>query len=203
MSIVTVYREVIMKKGFKLITILLAAVLVFFLCLHLLIVSQGKDTAKENADYLIILGTRLSGDQPSSLLFERIKTAAAYLKENQNTIAIASGGQGQDEIVSEASVIKESLMKLGIEEKRIITETNSTRTLENFQYSMDYIDKDSTVVVVTNRFHLYRAESIAEDLGLNVTGLPAATPSEFRIKYYSREYLAIVKYYLEKIQILT
>jgi len=166
-------------------------------------VSQGKDTAIENADYLIILGTRLSGDQPSSLLFERIKTAAAYLKENPNTIAIASGGQGQDEIVSEASVIKESLMQLGIDEQRIITESNSTRTLENFQYSMDYIDKDSRVVVVTNRFHLYRAESIAEDLGLNVTGLPAATPSEFRIKYYSREYLAIVKYYLEIIHILT
>jgi len=166
-------------------------------------VSQGKDNAIKNADYLIILGTRLSGDQPSSLLYERITTAAAYLKENPKTIAIASGGQGQDEMVSEASVIKESLMQLGIDEQRIITESKSTRTLENFQYSLDYIDKDSTVVVVTNRFHLFRAKCIAEDLGLNVTGLPAATPSEFRIKYYSREYLAIVKYYLEKIHILT
>ena len=124
-----------MKEVFKLITILLAAVLVFFLFLQLLIVSQGKDNAIKNADYLIILGTRLSGDQPSSLLYERITTAAAYLKENPKTIAIASGGQGQDEIVSEASVIKESLMQLGIDEQRIITESKSTRTIENFQYS--------------------------------------------------------------------
>lgn len=191
-----------MKKLQKFILILLSIIISFFLCLHLLIVWEGKDTAIEEADYVMVLGTRLNGDKPSSLLFERIKTAATYLKENPNAIAIASGGQGIDEIVPEASVIKESLMELGIEEERIITESHSTRTIENFKYSLEYIEEDATVVVVTNRFHLYRSKAIGEDLGLNVTGLPAATPSEFRIQYYFREYLAIVKYYLEKFHII-
>ena len=191
-----------MKKLQKYILILLSIIISFFLCLHLLIVWEGKDTAIGEADYVMVLGTRLNGDQPSSLLFERIKTAATYLKENPNAIAIASGGQGIDEIVPEASVIKESLMGLGIEEERIITESHSTRTIENFNYSLEYIEEDATVVVVTNRFHLYRSKAIGEDLGLNVTGLPAATPSEFRIQYYFREYLAIVKYYLEKFHLL-
>lgn len=192
-----------MKKLLKPIFILLSLITAFFLCLHLLIVIEGKDTAIDQADYVIVLGTRLNEDKPSSLLFERIKTAATYLKENPDTIAIASGGQGVDEIVPEASVIKEWLMQLGIDEKRIITESNSTRTIENFKYSLEYIDQDSTVVVVTNRFHLYRSKSIGEDLGLTVSGLPAPTPSEFRIQYYFREYLAIVKYYLEKFHIIS
>lgn len=192
-----------MKKLLKPIFILLSLITAFFLCLHLLIVIEGKDTAIDQADYVIVLGTRLNEDKPSSLLFERIKTAATYLKENPDTIAIASGGQGVDEIVPEASVIKESLMQLGIDEKRIITESNSTRTIENFKYSLEYIDQDSTVVVITNRFHLYRSKSIGEDLGLTVSGLPAPTPSEFRIQYYFREYLAIVKYYLEKFHIIS
>ena len=191
-----------MKKVQKISFVLLSLIAAFFLCLHLLIVFEGKDTAIDQADYVMVLGTRLDGDKPSSLLFERIKTAATYLKENPNAIAIASGGQGIDEIVPESSVIKESLMQLGIEEQRIITESHSTRTIENFKYSMEYIEQDATVVVVTNRFHLYRSKSIGEDFGLNVTGLPAATPSEFRIQYYFREYLAIVKYYLEKFHIL-
>lgn len=202
MSIITAYKGGTMNKLLKPIIVLLSLITAFFLCLHLLIVFEGKDTAIENADYLIVLGTRLDGDKPSSLLFERIKTAATYLKENPDTIAIASGGQGVDEIVPEASVIKESLMQLGIDEQRIITESKSTRTIQNFKYSMDFIDEDSTVVVVTNRFHLYRSKSIGEDLGLNVSGLSAATPSEFRVKYYFREYLAIVKYYLEKFHII-
>lgn len=192
-----------MKKLLKPILVLLSLIMAFFICLHLLIVFEGNDTAIDQADYVMVLGTRLDGDKPSSLLFERIKTAATYLKENPDTLAIASGGQGIDEIVPESSVIKESLMQLGIEEQRIITESHSTRTIENFKYSMEYIEQDATVVVVTNRFHLYRSKSIGEDLGLNVTGLPAATPSEFRIQYYFREYLAIVKYYLEKFHIIS
>ena len=191
-----------MKKLLKPIIVLMSLIAAFFLCLHLLIVFEGEDTAIDHADYLIVLGTRLNGDKPSSLLYERIKTAATYLKENPDTIAIASGGQGVDEIVPEALVIKESLMQLGIEEQRILTETNSTRTIQNFKYSMDYIEEDSTVVIATNRFHLFRSKAIGKDFGLDVSGLPAATPSEFRVKYYFREYLAIVKYYLVRFQLI-
>ncbi|WP_284037681.1 YdcF family protein [Neobacillus sp. 114] len=150
-----------------------------------------------NADYLIVLGARVKGTEPSLTLASRIDAAAVYLKKNTSTIAIASGGQGPGEDISEAECIKRELQKLGINESRIVLEPKSTDTYENIHFSKKLIPisaKDG--VVVTNDFHLYRALSLASDADLKVQGLPAGTPLIAVPKSYIREYLAITKYYL-------
>ncbi|MBU8916910.1 YdcF family protein [Bacillus sp. FJAT-29953] len=150
-----------------------------------------------NADYLIVLGARVKGTEPSLTLASRIDAAAVYLKKNTSTIAIASGGQGPVEDISEAECIKRELQKLGINESRIVLEPKSTDTYENIHFSKKLIPisaKDG--VVVTNDFHLYRALSLASDADLKVQGLPAGTPLIAVPKSYIREYLAITKYYL-------
>ncbi|MFC4798565.1 YdcF family protein [Neobacillus sp. GCM10023253] len=151
----------------------------------------------KNADYLIVLGARVKGTEPSLTLASRIDAAALYLKKNPSTIAIASGGQGPGEDISEAECIKRELQKLGIKESRIVLEGKSTDTYENIRFSKKLIPisaKDG--VVVTNDFHLYRALSLAADANLKVQGLPAETPLISVPKSYIREYLAITKYYL-------
>ncbi|MBS4211493.1 YdcF family protein [Neobacillus rhizophilus] len=150
-----------------------------------------------NADYLVVLGARVKGTEPSLTLASRIDAAAVYLKKNTSTIAIASGGQGPGEDISEAECIKRELQKLGINESRIVLEAKSTDTYENIHFSKKLIPisaKDG--VVVTNDFHLYRALSLAADADLKVQGLPAGTPLIAVPKSYIHEYLAITKYYL-------
>ena len=89
------------------------------------------------------------------------------MKNNKKTIAIASGGQGAGEDISEAESIKRGLLKQGIDESRILLEDKSTDTVENIKYSKKLIPKHlDTGLVVTNDFHLYRAKSIARDQGL-------------------------------------
>lgn len=163
-------------------------------------INQYSDVhATKNADYLIVLGARVKGTVPSLVLASRIETAAAYLKENKDTIAIASGGKGSGEDISEAESIKRELVKRGIGESRIILEDRSTDTYENILFSKKLIPPHVKLgVVVTNKFHMYRAISLAHDRGLDVRGQPAETPRKAVLKSYTREYLAITKYYLKR-----
>lgn len=162
------------------------------------IIQYSRVEAPKNADYLIVLGARVKSTVPSLAFASRINAAAKYLKENKDTIVIASGGQGTGEDISEAECIKRELVKQGINETRIILEDHSTDTYENINFSKKLIPSNAKVgLVVTNNFHLYRAISIARDQGLDVQGLPAKTPWKAVIKSYTREYLAITKFYLK------
>jgi uncharacterized SAM-binding protein YcdF (DUF218 family) len=163
------------------------------------IYTNSHKEVPQNAEFMIILGARVKGTEPSLSLQYRIDAAAEYLLENQNTIVIASGGQGPGEDITEAEAIKKALIKKGINGKRIKTEANSTSTKENIRFSNELIEGDeSNGLVVTNDYHIYRATKIAKDEQLTVTGLPAKTPRIAVPKSYIREYLALPKYYLLK-----
>lgn len=180
-------------------SIFIGIILLYFGFLQYKISQYSSTKAPSNADYMIILGARVKGTVPSLALEERINAAARYLKKNKNTIVIASGGKGPGEDISEAESIKTELVKRGINESRILLEDRSTDTYENIEFSMEFIPKDAKIgLVVTNNFHLYRSLMVAKDEELAVSGIPAKTPLIAIPKSYSREYLAITKYYLKK-----
>ena len=171
--------------------------LLYFSFLHSKISEHTNTEVPKHADYIIILGARVKGEVPSLALQYRIDAAASYLKKNRESIAIASGGQGPGEDITEAEAIKRGLLAHGISSDRILLEDKSTDTVENIRFSKRLIPQYlKTGLLVTNDFHLYRAKSIAKDQGLNLKGIPAETPTVAIPKSYVREYLAITKYYL-------
>lgn len=165
--------------------------------LHYKIIQHANLDVPENADYMIILGARVKGKVPSLALKYRIDHAAHYLKENPDTIAIASGGKGPGEDISEAQCIKRELMQHGIEESRILLEDKSTDTYENIGFSKKFIPEKAEIgLVVTNDFHIFRAKMIADNEELKINGLAAKTPIQAVFKSYTREYLALTKYFM-------
>ncbi|WP_226641917.1 YdcF family protein [Mesobacillus subterraneus] len=188
-------------KNKSLLKKLVAACLLISMCyvgfLHYKIVENSKLDVPKNADYLIILGARVKGTVPSLALQYRIDHAAMYLKENPNTVAIASGGKGPGEDISEAESIKRELIGYGIDESRIRLEDQSTDTYENIRFSKKFIPEEAeSGLLVTNDFHIYRAKMIADDEELKIGGLPAKTPIQAVLKSYTREYLALTKYFI-------
>lgn len=182
-----------------LIGILLIIGVIYFGRIHYKISQYVNVVPPKDADYLIILGAKVNGENPSLSLKYRIDAAAMYAKENENTILIASGGQGPGEDITEAEAIKRVLVEKGISESRIYLEDRSTSTYENIKFSKEFIPEDAKLgIVVTNDYHLYRSIQIARDADLKVEGLPAKTPQITLLKAYSREYLSVTKYYLEK-----
>jgi uncharacterized SAM-binding protein YcdF (DUF218 family) len=180
--------------------VLIVSGLIYVAILQFKISQNSHSAIPKNADYLIILGARVKSTVPSLALKSRIDSAGKYLLDNKDTIAIASGGKGPGEDISEAESIKKELLKQGISESRIILEDQSTDTYENIRFSKRLIPKKAKVgIIVTNNFHVYRSLSIAKDQDLDLYGLAAKTPKSAIIKSYIREYLAITKFYLKSI----
>lgn len=159
------------------------------------ILLSGYKETPANADFVIVLGAQVKGNVPSHSLSLRIEGAEKYLKKNTASLAIASGGKGKGENLSEAAVIKDGLVSAGIEEERIILEDKSTSTVENIKFSMDNINnKEAQVVIITNKFHVMRACLIAKKQGLeNVSGLPVKSNPLLALNCYVREFFAVVK----------
>lgn len=130
---------------------------------------------KTDLEYVIVLGAGVYGTTPSPALQARIDTAAKYLKENPDTIAIVSGGQGSGEDISEAECMARELQKAGISKERILLESASATTVENIRNSYDRIGrKDVSVGIITNNFHVFRAVlTAAKEGGTDVCGIAA------------------------------
>lgn len=176
--------------------ILCIAVFSFF---EILIIEAGNSTPRQSAAYVIVLGAKVNGSQPSLALSHRIASAAEYMEKNPGAVAVATGGRGTDEAVSESGAIVRGLISSGIEPERILSEEESTSTRENLMFALDLITArgDSgmdSVVIVSSDFHLYRAEKLAKKIGYtNVSGQGAASMPYLLPHYYAREFVAVVK----------
>ncbi|KAB2362098.1 YdcF family protein [Bacillus toyonensis] len=184
------------KKIIKYIIAIITVCAVYAVFLQYNIYKHGHMKATDDADYIIVLGSKVNGTKPSYSLQYRIDKAAEYLKSHEKTIAIVSGGQGKGEDISEALAMKQGLMKQNIVEDRIIMEDKSTSTDENITFSKPLIPANMKKgMIVTNDFHMFRAKKIAAKQGLQLEGLPAKTPKPIIIPSNVREYLAITQYW--------
>lgn len=162
-----------------------------------LILTQYHAMARPGADYCIILGAQWKSNGPSEVLRRRLNKAVEYLNENPNTLVIVSGGQGGNEVISEAVGMKQYLMAAGISEERILVEDKSTNTRENLAFSAELLDKDnSQVVIVTNNFHMFRALKIAEKQGYQAEGLSADSVAWMVPNNLLREFMGVCKDFL-------
>ena len=172
--------------------------LVFALTTGLII--KNSAFPEDGADVLIVLGGGIRGNYPTLTLKYRLDAAVEYLDRSPGTTVVVSGGQGPNEIVSEASVMRSYLISRGIAEDRIIIEDRSESTAENFLFSDEIIKsrfpEDASVVFVTTRFHVFRSERVARRLGIEAEGVPAKGVWCLVPNDYLRECAAIVGYFL-------
>lgn len=166
------------------------------------VISDARKKNRDKCDYLLILGGNVIGaDTPSPQLFERMKAAAVYLKENPDTVAVPCGGcfrEGQKK--SEAQIIADYLTEQGIDECRIILEDKSTTTYENFEFGTVIIEKhsekplaESRIAFLSSDYHIHRASIIAKRCGIENCGkVSCPTPGEAMPRYL-REYVVAVE----------
>ena len=162
------------------------------------IVKATIDKPKPGADYIIVLGAAVYGEEPSITLQHRLEGAARYLDENPNTKGVVSGGQGAGEDISEAECMRRYLEIHGIAPERILIEDQSTSTKENLAFSKAVIESDggdvSRVAVVSSGYHLYRAKTMARLLGMQATGVVGSDGYPlYMFGMYLREAAAVLK----------
>ncbi|MCD8327802.1 MAG: YdcF family protein [Ruminococcus sp.] len=179
---------------------IIAAGVVLAVVLSALMIKAQRNKP-EGDTAVIALGCKVKGNRPSRMLRYRLDKAYEYLSENEDAVCIVSGGQGDDELISEAECMYSYLVRKGIESKRIVKEDKATSTEENLKLSKKIIDEKSlpkSISIVTDGFHQYRASYIAKKCGFKqVYALCSYTKWQYIPSYWVREWAAILNEWLK------
>lgn len=157
------------KKFFKFIgwllriAVILAAGFVLFLCAKTAI--GGSIVTPGTADNAIVLGLALQNGQPAPDLLDRVDRAAEFSRENPDATLILTGGNPDENGMTEAAVMRGLLAERGIDPAKTVLEDQAKTTIENFRNTAQMIDPARPVVLISSDYHMDRAVRTAEDAG--------------------------------------
>lgn len=171
----------------------LTVILSLFILVEGIIIYDALHKDDIQCEKVIVLGAGLKGDTITSSLKYRLDTAMTYYQTYPQTTIIVSGGQGEGENTTEAFAMKNYLIAHGIPDEKIIEEDQSTSTYENFKFSLQYIEPQDKVMIITNSFHLSRSKLIAKRLNIQAYGYAAPSHLPTLINFYLREFFAYIK----------
>ena len=164
-------------------------------------VKAAKRVPPFDRDYILILGCQIRKDGTLTKLLQgradRALEFARMQKEatGKEIMFVPSGGQGPDEVMSEAKAISNYLVGQGIDEGRILVEGASANTFENFQNSVGLIQEifgaqNPLIAFSTTNYHVFRSGLIAYDNGIAAEGIGSPTKSYFWVNAFIREFIA-------------
>ncbi len=192
-----------LRRLFKLAVICLMLGIIFYLGVVAMICYREKNIPPAGEyDAIIVLGAQVKPDgEPSLQLQWRIDAAADAWKE-RNALLVVCGAQGGNEPAPEAHVMRDELVKQGVPEEQILMDDQSFNTWQNIRNAVALLEGRGAqrVLIVTSDYHLPRAMAIAEDAGLEASGLGSPTKQgvRFWVKNHGREALAWIKYWMQK-----
>ncbi len=124
-----------------------------------------KGTGTLPADCAVVFGAAIYGNRAGPAIVRRVSTAATLYREKKIQHVILSGGRGEGNQKSEADVMKIEALNGGVAEKDITLESNSHSTWDNILYSKNLTSQCSSVVGISDGYHLARIELIARRQG--------------------------------------
>lgn len=154
---------------------------------------------RKEPDSIIVLGSGLIGDKVPPLLAQRLtKGKTIYDQFQGRPKLIVSGGQGADELTSEAAAMANYLIEQGLPEEVILIENRSRTTFENLTFSKAILEKEGLgkdVLVVTNSFHALRAGVFMRRLRIPGRSVGSKTAFYYLPSAWIRETVGLVSLY--------
>ena len=188
-----------MRKTIKNIFIIMIifTTLIFTTNLYVIFITNKKIKTietlnSENIDCVLILGAGIRGTNPSPMLEDRLLTGMdIYNKKITNKI-IVSGDHGRENY-DEVNVMKNFLISHKISSENIFMDHAGFSTYDSI-YRAKEIFKAKKIIIVTQKYHLYRALYIAKELGIEAYGIEADKRTyKYQLKREIREIAARVK----------
>lgn len=160
--------------------------------------STFDGTAVLPADCAVVFGAAVYGQSlPGPAITRRIAAAADLFKNKQVNRLFLSGGKGSGVRESEASVMRAYALELGVPRSVIFIEDQSHSTWENIANVRNLTVDCTSVVGVSDQYHLARIELIAWRQGWGeLATVPAQQrpPVESEKKSVCREVFAYLYY---------
>ena len=124
----------------------------------------------DNYDAILVLGCKVDSNGPSMMLENRLnKSIEVYNK--LNTKLLISGDHGQNEY-DEVNVMKDYLINKNIDESDIFQDHAGFSTYDSIYRAKNVFNAEK-IVIITQKYHMFRALYLADKLGLNAVGVVA------------------------------
>jgi len=145
------------------------------------IISADEASSLGNVDCILVLGCFVSNGTPSEMLNDRLLQGVELYDLKASGKLIMSGDHGQVDY-DEVNVMKKFAEDRGVPSEDIFMDHAGFSTYESMYRARD-IFQAKKIIIVTQKYHLYRALYIAKALGLDAYGV-ASDPRE----YYGQNY---------------
>ena len=130
-----------------------------------------EEASKENFDCVLVLGAGVWGDGPSHLLEERLNKGVEVYNTGCTNRILMTGDHGREEY-DEVNVMKSFAIEKGAVAEEVFMDHAGFSTYESM-YRAKEVFQVKKVVIVTQKYHLYRAVYNARKLGIDAYGVPA------------------------------
>lgn len=159
---------------------------------------SAEDAANMNADCIVVLGAAVRNGEPSPMLEDRIKQGIdLYYSGASNRILMS--GDHTKKYYDEVNIMKQYAIDKGVPSEHVFMDYAGISTYDSM-YRVREIFMANKVIIVTQRYHLFRALYIAKSLNLDAYGV-ASDPIIYAGQEYRevREIAARVKDFMKSI----
>lgn len=173
-----------LKKIIIIFLIVIIAVAIIVLGINAYVKVSTKGQIIENNDYsnlqnidcILVLGAGVWGKSPSPMLEDRLLEGINLYENNVAPKIIMTGDHGREEY-DEVNVMKKYAMDKGVPSGDVFMDHAGFSTYESLYRAKEIFEADK-VVIVTQKYHLYRALYIANQLGIEAYGV-ASDPRQY------------------------
>lgn len=181
------------------------AALLFFLCSYFGVafvvflayaMAYGRMKHDVAPAAVVILGSQIIQGKVPPLLRSRLdKGLEVYRAAGNPPLLIPSGGQGNDESRPEGVAMAEYLVSAGVPGRDVVAEDKARNTSENLSFSAALAlkhERQGTLLVVTNNYHVLRAALLSRKLGIDADVVGSPTARFFLPSAFLREFAAVL-----------
>jgi uncharacterized SAM-binding protein YcdF (DUF218 family) len=168
------------------------------LCLGVTFVQVYRASIRDGAqpaDAIVVLGAAQYNGVPSPVLQDRLDHALELYEAAMASKIVITGGRQKGDRFTEATAGYNYLRAHGVPDEDLLKEVDGSSTWESLAASARFLvtQELTTVVLVTDGYHAYRVEAIAEDLGLDASVSPSETRLSWRgeLRQLGRESVAV------------
>ena len=159
-------RRVLQSLG---LTVLIAAV--YFFVSLLQVWNTGRSADRQPVGAIVVLGAAQYDGRPSPQLQARLDHALELWNLNLASYIVVTGGKQEGDRFTEAAASRKFLESSGVASDLIFEENSGTTTYASL-FAVSRVVRDleiDRVLIVSDPFHLLRAELIANEVGLKAS----------------------------------
>lgn len=166
-----------LKRVFMIFLIIMFIILLIVLGLNFYVIGtiKGRILTEEEAnklkdvDCILVLGAGIWGDKPSPMLEDRLLQGISLYENGASNKIIMSGDHSKEDY-DEVTVMKKFAIDRNVKSEDIFMDHAGLSTYESM-YRAKEIFQAKKIIVVTQKYHMYRALYIADQLGLEAYGV--------------------------------